>query len=401
MPNGDQFDGRYPHLTFSKRWTLSGDLLYLLGKCDAMVATIKEAPLQPEYRSQLLRVSLVKGAQATTAIEGNTLTESEIERVADGKSLAQSKHYQEQEVRNILDAMNGILSKVAVDGQTDLITPGMLLDFHRNVGRELGERFDAIPGQFRTDSRVVGPYRCPQPEHVQPLVRLLCEWLPREFGFATNRQTFSQAVVQAIVSHVYLEWIHPFGDGNGRTGRLLEFYILLRAGNPDIASHILSNLYNDTRPEYYRQLNEASKSRDLTAFLEYAIQGYHDGLEEVMHAITDNAIQIAWRHLIFTKFADRPHLKTTVHKRRRDLALAIPPRVDLTVGELMLLTPDLAREYAALTERTLLRDLRELVVMKILAFKGGKYRLNLPLLISHMASHRRQKDDAKNASANA
>jgi Fic family protein len=355
-----------------------------------MVESIKSIPLQPEYRDQLLRVSLVKGAQATTAIEGNTLTESEVKRIADGESLAQSKQYQEREVKNILDAMNRILHEVAVGGDGRVITSELIREFHREVGRELGERFDAIPGRFRTDSRVVGPYRCPQAIHIEELIAQLCDWLPREFGFTTNKQTFAQAVVQAIVSHVYLEWIHPFGDGNGRTGRLLEFYILLRAGNPDIASHILSNLYNDTRPEYYRQLNEASKTRDLTSFLDYAIQGYHDGLQEVVRAIANNNLRVSWQHLVYARFAERPHLKTTVHKRRRELALAIPPNSDgLPVDKLMLLTPHLAREYAALTEQTLRRDLRELVDMQILVVVGGKYRLNFELLMPHMAPHRR------------
>ena len=158
--------------------------MYLLGKCEAMVEAIKRAPLQPEYRTQLLSVSLVKGAQATTAIEGNTLTESEINRVADGQSLPQSKQYQEQEVRNILDAMNRILGEVAIAGHGSVITGDLILGFHREVGRELGERFDAIPGRFRTDSRVVGPYRCPQPEHVPELMAQFCDWLPREFGFS-------------------------------------------------------------------------------------------------------------------------------------------------------------------------------------------------------------------------
>ena len=170
----------------------------------------------------------------------------------------------------------------------------------------------------------------------------------------------------------------------------MEFYILLRAGNPDIASHILSNLYNDTRPEYYRQLNEASKTRDLTSFLEYAVQGYHDGLQAVMTAIAEKTLELAWRHLVYARFADRPHLKTTVHKRRRDLALAISPQSEgWTVGELMLLTPDLAREYAVLTEQTLVRDLKELIAMEIIVVDGKKYRLNFGLLMPHMASHRR------------
>jgi Fic family protein len=391
MASGTELDQRYPHLTFSKYWSLDADLQYLLGGCGAIVDAIRQSPLQPEYRKDLLRVSLIKGAQATTAIEGNTLTESEVRRVSEGASLPPSKQYQEREVRNILDAMNEILRSVAVDGSGALISADLIKSFHRSVGRELGEHFDAIPGQFRTDSRVVGPYRCPQPEHVADLVTRLCEWLPAEFGYATNKQTFSDAVIQAIVTHVYLEWIHPFGDGNGRTGRLLEFYILLRAGNPDIASHILSNFYNQTRPEYYRQLDQACTTRDLTAFLRYAIQGYHDGLQQVMGAITGSHIQIAWRYLVHAKFAERSYRKKTVFKRRRRLALAIEPRKAMLPEEIMMLTPELAREYASLTPRTLIRDLDELCQMDIVSEDAGRYELNLELLGPHMAQHRQSK----------
>lgn len=384
----DKIAKRYEHIQFRKHWSLDDKTLYLLGGCDAIVQAICQIPLQPEYRERLLRVSLVKGAQATTAIEGNTLTESEVQRIAKGESLAPSKEYQEREVRNILDAMNAILQDVAGDGNANVIAPDLIKRFHRAVGHDLGAHFDAIPGQFRTDSRVVGPYRCPGPEDVAPLIERLCNWLPSEFAFATGRQTFAQAVVQAIVTHVYVEWIHPFGDGNGRTGRLLEFYILLRGGNPDIASHILSNFYNETRPEYYRQLDQASKTRDLTSFLRYAVQGYYDGLQAILAAISDNSVQIAWRYLVHTKFAERPYRKKTVFKRRRRLALAIPPHGALSFNEIMLLTPELAREYAGLTPRTLLRDLEELRQMDIVAEEEGKYRLNLGLLTPQLAWRR-------------
>lgn len=388
MAFDDELAHRYRHLTFCKYWDLDANLQYLLGGCGAIVDAIRQSPLQPEYRTNMLRVSLIKGAQATTAIEGNTLTTSEVQKVAEGASLPPSKQYQEREVRNILDAMNEILQAVAVDGSGALISADLIKRFHRSVGRELGEHFDAIPGQFRTDSRVVGPYQCPQPEHVAELVTRLCDWLPEEFGYATNKQTFADAVIQAIVTHVYLEWIHPFGDGNGRTGRLLEFYILLRAGNPDIGSHILSNFYNETRPEYYRQLDQASRTRDLTAFLRYAIQGYHDGLKQVMGTIAGSHIQVAWRYLVHSKFAERPYRKKTVFKRRRRLAFAIEPGKKLLPEEIMMLTPDLAREYAALSPRTLIRDLDELNQMDIVNEDKGRYELNLELLGPHMARHR-------------
>ena len=192
------------------------------------------------------------------------------------------------------------------------------------VGKELGEHFDAIPGQLRTDDRVVGPYKCPRPDDVVPLVERLCEWLQEQFRYSSGEQGFSDAVVQAIVTHVYIEWIHPFGDGNGRTGRLLEFYILLRAGNPDIASHILSNFYNETRAEYYRQLDSANKASDLSAFIAYAVQGYRDGLRETLSTIQRSQFEIGWRNLIYDRFASHRYRKKNVFKRRRDLVLNLP-----------------------------------------------------------------------------
>src|SRR5690606_32617625 len=151
----------------------------------------------------------------------------------------------------------------------------------------LGDHFDANPGRFRNDSRVVGKYRCPDYRDVPELIKKYCEWLQREFHYQ-HGQSFCDTVIQAIVAHIYLEWIHPFGDGNGRTGRLIEFYILLRGGFPNIASHILSNHYNQTRSEYYRHFDSARERRDLTSFIEYALLGFRDGLKETLQIIQES-----------------------------------------------------------------------------------------------------------------
>ena len=136
------------------------------------------------------------------------------------------------------------------------------------IGRDLGENFAAIPGQLRSNDVIVGHYRCPDYNDVPALLDNLCDWMKREFAFGKSNQQFHGVLIQAIVCHVYIEWIHPFSDGNGRTGRLAEFYIMLRGGNPDIASHILSNYYNQTRQLYYRHLDEASVTGDLSEFIE-------------------------------------------------------------------------------------------------------------------------------------
>lgn len=369
--------GSYPHLQYRRHWTITPKAQYELGQCDAIVQAICEMPVRPDYHRELLRVSLVKGAQATTAIEGNTLTEEEVELVAEGGSLPPSKEYQEIEVRNILEAMNTLLQEVAVDEQEHLVTPDLILRFHRMIGQDLGEHFDAVPGRFRQDNRVVGPYRCPDPRDVPELVSRLCDWLRREFQYSRGNQTFPDAVIQAIVTHVYLEWIHPFGDGNGRTGRLLEFYILLRAGNPDMASHILSNFYNLTRPEYYRQIDLAFRSRDLSRFIDYAVEGFRDGLLETLKTIQASQFATAWRSFVYDRFAERRYTKKSVFKRRRELMLAFPIDREVSIEEAPMLTHQLGRAYAQLSERTLKRDLDILIDMKLLVtHDDGRYRAN-------------------------
>ena len=111
------------------------------------------------------------------------------------------------------------------------------------------------------------------------------------------------------------------GDGNGRTARLVEFQILLGAGVPTPAAHLLSNHYNQTRTEYYRQLDRASKSGgDIVPFIEYAARGFVDGLREQLHKIRDQQWDVSWRSYVHEKFRDQ---SGTNAKRQRDLVLEL------------------------------------------------------------------------------
>ena len=375
----------YNHISFRKEWEIAGDSAYMLGECDALVHALTDIPLQPEYRQRLLLVSLRKGAQATTAIEGNTLSEEEIEKLQDGWTLPPSKEYLQIEVNNILEAFNKLLREIVTEDKVSIVTPQLIKDFHYMIGKGLGEHFDAIPGRFRDDRRHVGPYLAPDHKHVPELIDKLCVWLGKEFHYNAG-QDFRTAVIQAIVTHVYIEWIHPFGDGNGRTGRLLEFYILLRTGLPSIVSHILSNFYNLTRPEYYRQLDRARKKRDLTEFINYALRGFCDGLKEDLNIIQESQFSIFWQHYIYETFADLKYTKKGVFKRKRALMLRMPINQQMSVDELLEITPDVARRYAKVGRPTVLRDLKELQDLGLLLKVGRKYLANTRVLRSMMSS---------------
>lgn len=379
----------YPHLRFEKIWEITPDSLLLLGQCEAYVKAITKSAILPQDHRRLLRVSLIKGALATTAIEGNTLTEEEVEEIVQGKHLPPSREYQEIEVNNVIDALNDLMQELVDENREALITKDLLKNFHRRIGQNLGQHFDAIPGKFRTDNRVVGSYRAPDYKYVEELMTEFCAWLLKEFHYRDG-QRFGECIIQAIVAHVFLEWIHPFGDGNGRTGRLLEFYILLRGGNPDIASHILSNHYNETRSEYYRQLNNARQNRSLTQFIEYALLGLRDGLVQTLEVVQESQFRIAWDRFVYDAFEQIRMKNRYVFKRRRKLMLAFPLDQEVPIERLPLINVEIARLYGGLSERTIMRDIAELTKMKLLIRKGGMVRANSQslMLTGHLPKHR-------------
>ncbi|MBW1616427.1 MAG: Fic family protein [Deltaproteobacteria bacterium] len=262
-----------------------------------------------------------------------------------------------------------------------MITPELIRKFHKIISKDLGEHIDAIPGRFREDNRIIGAYRPPEYKYIIDLIKKLCGWIKTEFHFDKNKnQDFATAVIEAIVTHVYIEWIHPFGDGNGRTGRLIEFYILLRAGFPSIVSHILSNFYNKTRTEYYRQFDEARKHKDLTSFIEYAVQGFRDGLKENLEIIQKSQFEIFWHNYIYEIFADIKYLKRESFKRKRDLILQLPINKKFFAEDIAMLTPLIAKKYAMVTITTLKRDLKELEELKLIKKIGKKYQANIAIL---------------------
>jgi Fic family protein len=372
------------HISFKFNRDLGEKSVNLLGQCYAYINSMLNTPISPDHHQQMLILSLKKGALATTAIEGNTLTEEELALIQNGKDIAPSKKYQQQEIENILNAFNSILEKLVREKNPDIITPELIRNFHKMVGENIGESFGGNPGAFRRKNVIVGNvYRPPSFENVEERIKKLCDWLLRDFHY-TKDQNFNEAVFEAIVVHIYIAWIHPFEDGNGRTARLLEFYLLLRAGVPSIASHILSNHYNDTRTEYYRQLQYASETGEIKEFIQYALLGFRDGLEKVIELIHNEQTELTWKnhvHDITEKMQnDEKYQKTA--RRIRLLAYYIPADKFLSIEEIRILNIKIAKEYKELSPQTLRRDLELLKDKNLLKADKNKYRANHELLRS-------------------
>lgn len=377
------YQREYPHLAFNRQWDLNEKCLLTIGESYSLTRAINKTPLMPQYYDELRHIALHKGAQSTTAIEGNTLSDEQIVKLMEGQTLPESIKYQGVEVQNIVSAFKTILKETIEENNEQLITPDLLLRFHKMVGEGLGDHFAATPGEFRNSDVIVGRYVCPDHRDVPPLVDAYCEFLKTEFRFATGQEldesTFINTFIEAIVAHVYLEWIHPFGDGNGRTGRLIEFYILSRGGYPDITLHVLSNHYNLTRSEYYRQLEKATQTKNLSEFIEYALIGYRDGLDHILDMIQTSQRHITWQKYVYDIFDEIEIGQKEVFKRKRSFALEIPIDRSFKFEDIPNLNIALARLYSNVSEKTLQRDINELIDLNILKedAEGINYYANI------------------------
>ena len=208
----------------------------------------------------LHRLYLAKGVHATTAIEGNTLSEKQVEQHIEGKlELPPSKKYLQVEIANILSGCE-IICKQVFAGPPRPLNVETIKSYDRLLLQGLSLPDDVKPGEIRKHEVGVARYKGAPAEDCEYLLERMCEWLAGLQENAPEWMAHAMPILRAILAHLYLAWIHPFGDGNGRTARLIEFAILIEAAFRTPAAHLLSNHYNETRSEYYRQLDFASKS---------------------------------------------------------------------------------------------------------------------------------------------
>jgi len=192
------------------------------------------------------------------------------------------------------------------------------------------------------------------------------------------------SIIKAIITHLYIAWIHPFGDGNGRLARILEFGILLSSGVPSPAAHLLSNHYNATRQEYYRQLERASQKNDVIEFVSYAVQGFLDGLNDQLEYVHNQVIDISWESYIYETFDKYKHSAVTT-KRRRTLMLAISrSKKSIPRDKLITLNEKTIEAYRKKTDKTVDRDIKELQRLDLVEKTKDGYLARVPKIFGFL-----------------
>lgn len=353
-----QTDTTHPWITFTldlrqappNFWMLLSDAC---AKCEF----IADMPIPPDDKTDLIRTLFERSALASAAIEGNTLTAEEVTLLANGElELPPSKEYLGIEVLNILNGYEEVSSRIH-NGQHHPSNAKWIKRLHAIIleGLELGENI--TPGEIRSIEVGVGRYLCPPAAECERLVARLGEWLDEMYDERLNPPNLALPILKAILAHLYLVWIHPFADGNGRTARLLEHYIMLAGGVPETATHLLSHFYNKTRSNYYRSLEASSKSLNgVTGFLLYALQGFVDELSKQIERLLKSVQQHMWAGYI------RENFQTNIDptsQRRIILARNLPAK-PIQRKQLLTLNREIALTYSNKSAQTVTRDLNAL-----------------------------------------
>lgn len=375
-------------------------LWVLLGQVVARCEQLAAATLPPEQSQKMNLMIVTRGAHSTIAIEGSTLTEDEVRAIAEGRlELPPSREHLQREADNVLRSYAAILNSVRA-GDPLLLTPERIGQLNGGILEGLEDHLEdgIVPGKVRIQTVGVGRYRGAPAEDCQYLLARLCQWLDGDSGdwarfpsiMEDHRSNqVAKAILQAIVAHLYLAWIHPFGDGNGRTARAVEYMLLARAKLPTVASHLPTTHYALTRQEYYRQLDRASRAKsgkgDIVGFLTYALQGFADGLQT--HCIYLAWVQslLAWEHFVHDGFRGERASRSMV--RRRDLVLALGrqnttpgPPVAVPRWKLTALNEALAEHYEDRSTKTLSRDLAWLTERQLIQKNAEDYQANIELM---------------------
>lgn len=223
---GCEYEAYVPDLLDSRRFRLDGDVAADVADAERAIAHLDASAAALVDTEALARLLLRAEAVASSYIEGLVVGGRRLLRAEAARAAGETDiDVTSDEVLGNIDAMTWAVDTLTV---ADAVTVDGLLRVHEHLltRTRLGEH----AGQIRTVQNWIGGSRfnpCsaafvpPPPEHVEGLLEDLCTF--------TNDDSLP-AVAQAAIAHAQFETIHPFIDGNGRTGRALIHVILRRRG---------------------------------------------------------------------------------------------------------------------------------------------------------------------------
>jgi cell filamentation protein, protein adenylyltransferase len=259
-------------MSYRPQFTITPALLARVEAIAVLRERIQGAAVRVAWIPALQKDSRARNAHSSTAIEGNPLTLEQVRAVEEGRPLSVPARAR-REVVNYFAALRHIEKQAA----KKRIAHEDVLRLHAIIAGGVMDQGEA--GRYRTLRVRVGPYFPPSPEAVSGLMLEFLEW------WNGDSRDLSPVLSSAIV-HYRFEAIHPFADGNGRTGRILALWDLYRRGFDTHHIFSVDEFYWEDRPRYYAALQAVrQQGEDLTSWLDYCAEGVQQTLERVWQRV--------------------------------------------------------------------------------------------------------------------
>jgi len=217
--------------------------------------------MEQEDALRLRRANRIKTIHSSLAIEGNTLSEGEVQAVLEGKKVV-APLKEIQEVKNAIKTYE-LYPK---------LNPFSIQDLLLAHGTMMSGLVDEA-GMFRKGG--VGVFDGDKPIHIAPPPDRVRDLMSNLFGWLENAD--DHLLIRSCVFHYEFEFIHPFADGNGRIGRLWQSLILGRL-NPIFEHLPVENMVYSNQQAYYHAINRSSDLGDSGPFIDFM-------LEEILNAL--------------------------------------------------------------------------------------------------------------------
>ena len=354
------------------------DIVRALARIEAMASVVRGIPIPPGAQRRIDRLNILRAVVGTTGIEGTELTDDEVDRIMsaspDERVLPPSRHREEMEARNAERVTRYVAE--ALEKVPDLpLTEQLICTFHELITSGIDYENNE-PGIYRSHLAHAGTYVPPRHrEDIQRLMKTLIQW------FNTGQPLYWPSPIRAIVAHFYVVSIHPFGDGNGRTARAVESFLLYQGGINARGFYSLANHYYRNRDRYIALLDSVrfSADRDLTPFVRFALDGLLVGLEEVHEQIIDEVRVIAFRDLAREVLDRQDKLGTKGGIRLLGLLYGLA-REPVRLTDLRRGSHPLFQFYRGLSQKTLKRDLDFLFEQNLVALEDDNLRANVDVM---------------------